>query len=383
MFDMNSMLLGGGISGLCLSFTMLSFWLVNRGASFMVTWSVGVMVLVGHVFAFWFYANGNSPVMGTLACMLLPVGAACIYAAGRQFVDGVNPVPVILWLSIPYLVVVPPVFALGYDGIALVAQNAVTTAVFLLCGLTYLRIRREASFSIGVISGLYLAVAVSFALCGVMVLVEGQWQLGYPPQNWAEELNVVIAVVAMTGIGAFTLSLEQSRLAGRHQAAAMTDAMTGLKNRRGLVSGNAGTFGPGKAVVLFDLDHFKQVNDRYGHAVGDEVIRRFADTLRTHGRAGDHMVRLGGEEFAMVMDRVTPRQVRKVAERVAAAFAEVEMLSDEGEPFRCTVSAGIAFGGMTGIDDLNDVMTRADRALYTAKREGRNRVETEEWRLAG
>ena len=382
MFDMHSMLLGGAISGLCLSFTMTSFWLVNRGAIFMVTWSAGVMVLVAHVFAFWFYAGNNSPVLGTLACALLPVGATLIYAAGRQFVDGVNPAPPILLMSIPYLLVVPPIFALGYDGIALVAQNAVAATIFLLCGLPYLRIRREAPLSIGIISSLYFTVAASFALCGLMVALQGQWQIGYPPENWAEELNVVVAVVAMTSIGAFTLSLEQSRLAGKHRTAAMTDAMTGLMNRRGFLAEHGGAFGPDKAVVLFDLDHFKHINDRYGHPVGDEVIRRFAATMRERGRSGDDMVRLGGEEFAMVLDGVAPARVRKIAERVATAFAETTMHSDEGEAFRCTVSAGIAFGD-TNRPDLDVVMARADRALYAAKREGRNRIETEEWRLAG
>jgi len=382
MLDMNSLLIATAISGLCLSFTMLSFWRVNRGSGFMVTWSAAVVVLVGHLAAFWFYAQTLSPILGTLACALLPVGAICLYATARQYADNSSPVPTILWLAVPYLVLVPPTFALGYDGLALVVQNALTAAMFFLTAWTYWGRRSEASLSLGALSALHLLVGVSFALCGGVLLAGGEWRIGSPPGNWAEDINVVMSVLGMTGIGALTLSLDQSRLAGSFQRAAMIDSMTGLLNRRALQSSHAAPFGPRKAIVLFDLDHFKQVNDLHGHASGDDVIRGFAQVFQANTRSVDHAARLGGEEFALVMVGVTPEQVRKVAETVASAFADLDFVSGKGERFRCTVSAGIAFGddNMPGLDD---VMARADRALYVAKRDGRNRIEMGEWRLVG
>lgn len=383
MFDMNSMLLGAAVSGLCLSLTMLSFWSVHRGASFKFTWSIAVAVLVGHVVAYWFFAQHRVLLVGALACALLPVGTACLYAAARQFVDErTKPLPLILRLSVPYVLLVPPLFAAGFDGAALVAQNVATFALLVMAALVYLRVQREAPLAIGTMAALYVAAAATFLLCALTVAMEGQWSIGYPPNNWAEEINVVVSILAMTGVGALTLSVDQTRLAGRNEIAAMTDVMTGLSNRRALDLGRGEIFDARKAVILFDIDHFKQVNDRYGHAVGDDVIRCFAATMRTHGRAGDRMLRMGGEEFAIVMADATPEQARKVAERVSAAFAEAEMRSRQGEPFRCTVSAGIAFGHVGGVA-LDDVIARADKALYAAKRGGRNRVETGEWRLVG
>ena len=380
VFDIDSILLASAISGLCLSLTIIVFWMANRGSAFVITWAAGVIVLVGHVMALRFYTQTGSVALGTLACTLLAVGTMCLYAASRQFADGRRPLAIILALSVPYLLVVPPVFALGYDGVALILANAATATLFVMTGLAYLRRRPEAPLSIGALAFLYAAVGISFALCGAMLLVQGAWTIGYPPANWAENLNAVVATVATTGIGALTLSLDQSRLAGRRQVEAMTDPMTGLMNRRALLAAHDAPFGARKAIVIFDIDHFKQVNDEHGHAVGDEVIRRFAQVARKNGRSGDHLVRLGGEEFVMVLDAVTPEQVRKVAERIVAGFAKTEMTNSAGAAFFCTVSAGIAFG-----DDhrpsLDDVLARADRALYQAKRGGRNRIETGEWRL--
>jgi len=382
LFDINSILLGTAISGLCLSLTVFAFWMANRGSAFMLTWACGVIVLVTHAFVLRFYDETSSLAFGMLANALLLVGTICIYAAARQFQSGKKPLQIILILSLPYLLLMPPVFALGYDGLVLIIGNGLSGLLFVLAGMAYLRRRAEAPLSIGALSFLYAAIGLSFALCGVVLLAQGAWMIGYPPDNWAERLNIVVATVATTGIGALTLSLDQTRLADRHHAESLTDPMTGLMNRRALRAAHDAPFTARKAIVIFDIDHFKQVNDKHGHAVGDNVIRRFAEVARQNGRSGDHLVRLGGEEFVMVLDAVTPEQVRKVAERVVVSFAKAEMMNDAGEVFSCTVSAGIAFGDANR-PSLDDVLARADRALYQAKRNGRNRIETGEWRLVG
>jgi len=247
--------------------------------------------------------------------------------------------------------------------------------------LAYLRRWKDSPFAMGSLAFLYIVTGVSFALCGAVILASGQWSIGYPPQNWAEELNTVISILALTGAGAMTLSVDQMRLARRNQLSAMSDPLSGLLNRRGLASARSETLLENEAVVLFDLDHFKQINDRYGHAIGDQVIQGFADTLREHGRSTDPKARLGGEEFAIVMADVSLQEARGIAERILAAFAAVEIVSPTGERFRCTASAGIAFGVTTGAA-IDHVMARADHALYAAKRAGRNRVVSGELRLA-
>ncbi len=382
MFDMISMLLGAAVAGIGLCLTMLSMWSTDRAAYYKVGWSVGVGFMILHVFAYWFYAREGYVVAGVLASALQPIGAAYLYASVRQYFDeSVRPPRLVLRVAIPYLLIAPPIFAAGYDGVALVLQNALTATLLSLGGLNYLRRWRDSPFALGSLAFLYLVTGVSFALCGAVIFASGQWSIGYPPQNWAEELNVVISILSLTGAGAMTLSVDQMRLAKRNQLSAMSDPLSGLLNRRGLASARSETLLENEAVILFDLDHFKQINDRYGHAIGDQVIRSFADTLRTHGRSTDPKVRLGGEEFAIVMADVSLQEARSIAERILAAFAAVEMVSPTGERFRCTASAGIAFGTTTG-ETIDRVMARADLALYAAKRAGRNRVVSGELRLA-
>ncbi len=383
MFDMTSMLLGAAVSGIGLCLTMLALWSSDHTARFQVGWSIGVGFMILHVFAYWFYARGGLLSAGVLACALQPIGAAYLYASVRQFFDGgFKPLKLAPRVAIPYLLIGPPIFAAGYDGVALVLQNALTSTLLILGGIIFLPRWREAPFAIGSLAFLYLVTGVSFALCGVVILASGEWSIGYPPQNWAEELNTVVSILALTGAGAMTLSVHQLRLTKHNQLTAMSDPLSGLLNRRGLASARSAKLHENEAVVLFDLDHFKRINDRYGHAVGDKVIRRFADTLREQGRSTDPKARLGGEEFAMVMADVSSQEARGMAERILAAFAALEMISPAGDRLRCTASAGVAFGDSAGAP-MDHVMARADSALYSAKRAGRNRVEGGALRLAG
>jgi diguanylate cyclase (GGDEF)-like protein len=150
--------------------------------------------------------------------------------------------------------------------------------------------------------------------------------------------------------------------------------LTGLLNRRALFDlYGQRSFGPLMAVIVFDIDRFKSVNDQHGHATGDLVLKLFAQELSTGLRAYDTVARLGGEEFALVLDNALPGRAEQIAERVRAAFAAREVTVD-GKPFACTVSAGIALGTAEGVG-FDSVLSAADKALYAAKRNGRNRVE--------
>lgn len=383
MFDLTSMLLGAAVAGVGLCITLMGMWSADRKAHYKVGWSIGVGFFIAHVFAYWVFARHGHLSAGVLACALQPIGAVYIYASVRQYFDEkTNPLKLVLMVGLPYLLVAPPLFAAGYDGVALVIQNAVTATTLALGGVAYMRRWNDAPFAMGSLAFLYLVTAFSFALCGLVVLASGQWSIGYPPQNWAEQLNVVVSILALTGAGAMTLSVDQIRLARRSEISAMNDPLSGLLNRRGLAAARSGALHEDEAVILFDLDRFKQVNDRYGHASGDEAIRNFADTLRGHGRSGDLRVRLGGEEFAMILKGVSRKEARVIAERILSAFAAVETVTHEGQRFRCTASAGIAFGVAGGVP-MDHVMQRADNALFSAKRAGRNRVESIDLRLVG
>jgi diguanylate cyclase (GGDEF)-like protein len=134
-------------------------------------------------------------------------------------------------------------------------------------------------------------------------------------------------------------------------------------------------------VLLFDLDRFKSVNDEFGHSIGDEVLRRFAEVMTECLRGNDVCARLGGEEFAAVLPRTTTERAHQVAERVRKSFADVTIETGKGS-LTCTVSVGIAFP-TSEWPSFEQVLADADRALYRAKNGGRNRVASANLRLAG
>lgn len=130
-------------------------------------------------------------------------------------------------------------------------------------------------------------------------------------------------------------------------------------------------YGRGVAVLMCDLDHFKAVNDRFGHATGDELLQLFARTVRANVRAGDLVARMGGEEFAIAMP-CSLGEAAIAADRVRGVYAESEVAIG-GRRVDTTVSIGVA-GGAPGTP-VDSLIACADVALYRAKRRGRNRVE--------
>jgi two-component system, cell cycle response regulator len=159
---------------------------------------------------------------------------------------------------------------------------------------------------------------------------------------------------------------------------ATTDGLTGLTNHRtfqeraGDLLERAGRHGHRAAVLLTDVDHFKRVNDTYGHPVGDEVLRRVARVLAEAVRKIDIVARYGGEEFAVVLEATDLAGAVKLAERIRQDVARLVIESEQG-PFQVTLSCGVA----AFPDDATDretLIERADHALYHAKESGRNRV---------
>jgi diguanylate cyclase (GGDEF)-like protein len=175
-----------------------------------------------------------------------------------------------------------------------------------------------------------------------------------------------------------SIALENARLHRAVEQQAITDDLTGLANRRrfseslGLEVSRAERFGGTLALVLADLDDFKRVNDLYGHQVGDDVLRRFADLMRESVREFDLAVRHGGEEFAVLLPETDLEGGVRLAERLAEALRGARFLSRSGEEFTVTSSFGVAAFPAAG--SAEQLMLTADRALYTAKKEGKNRV---------
>lgn len=159
---------------------------------------------------------------------------------------------------------------------------------------------------------------------------------------------------------------------------ALTDPLTGLYNQRYLLRHLRGLLqaSPDKdiAVLMIDVDHFKQVNDAFGHAVGDRALRGIAETLRANTRVFDSIARYGGEEFVVVMPGSAPDEAAAAAERLRFAVETMTFAPEQGRLCRLSVSIGVACGDKR-LETAEALLHAADVALYSAKNAGRNRVE--------
>ena len=173
--------------------------------------------------------------------------------------------------------------------------------------------------------------------------------------------------------------LTASLHASRNWEIAVTDELSGLFARRYFETRLAEEWARHRryespvSVALFDLDHFKRINDTLGHGAGDMAIRRFGAILRATVRATDLAARYGGEEFAVLFPETGASPALAVADRVRRAL-ERERFESEGKPFQVTVSAGVADTKDLLEDERHQLLFRADKALYAAKDEGRNRT---------
>lgn len=160
---------------------------------------------------------------------------------------------------------------------------------------------------------------------------------------------------------------------------ASIDSLTGLPNRRSFFERSAievernRRYGVPLALVMVDIDHFKRINDRYGHETGDRALVAVAEVLKSGLRQADFAARLGGEEFCLLLPETPPDAAQDVAERLRLALATAPVAVGE-EALTITASFGVANLGLTA-DSLEDCLARADAALYHAKAGGRNRVE--------
>ena len=188
-------------------------------------------------------------------------------------------------------------------------------------------------------------------------------------------LDVMVSVCIVGAVVRVLTERNDLLVAGLH-AEARIDPLTGLLNRRGFDErvqselARARRAGDSLAVVSFDIDHFKRINDRAGHEAGDRVLIRVGAALRDHVRASDLVARIGGEEFVTLMPECDAAEAQRFAERIRAVL---ESEPPAGVP-SATVSAGVA--AAVAPPDLLPLLRASDAALYAAKSAGRNRVCT-------
>lgn len=225
--------------------------------------------------------------------------------------------------------------------------------------------------------------------------------LGRPRDYWVKPLAVtavllgLFALLALFGFGqdmatlpaamstvalvqlpftalAFAMVTYMDRVQTQLAALAMTDVLTGLPNRRAFVAqaGRAQANGEAGFVLIIDADHFKRINDTYGHAVGDRCLQAIAKRLNDVRRADDLIGRIGGEEFGAFMPLCTMAELRRISGQLCHAI--LINLPEERDPLRLTLSVGAA--ETRPLEMIEAALSRADEALYLAKAEGRARL---------
>ncbi|MGF9758903.1 diguanylate cyclase [Microvirga sp. 0TCS3.31] len=207
-------------------------------------------------------------------------------------------------------------------------------------------------------------------------LVDGRW-------FWIDHTVLPNGWVLSIGADITALKNNEKSLRQAHEMAlkaSRTDLLTGLPNRRHVLeqldaalAGDEAT-GADLCIAVIDIDHFKAINDTHGHDAGDTVLRHFAGICRERVRDQDVLGRMGGEEFLLILAGAAVDDARSVVDRIREGYPAARLVED-GINLPYTFSAGIAMSSPG--DDRSSILRRADRALYAAKREGRNRTEIE------
>jgi diguanylate cyclase len=254
--------------------------------------------------------------------------------------------------------------------------------------LIYVVILLFGIFRLNTKSFLYISIFALLTYIGVITLLRI-----YRPQGvnfQMEYLQCVVlgfVMVIFSVVGGYISSLRQNLSISKSEQAkyieiikemAIRDALTGLYNRRHVLElldheKNRSLRGGGIfCLAILDIDHFKNVNDTYGHQTGDEVLKAVATTMKTTMRNTEDCARYGGEEFLIVLTQTNINGALIGAERVRTNIEKIPF-PDIGSDFKITVSIGLSEYKMR--ENVDDVIARADEALYRAKKGGRNRVE--------
>jgi diguanylate cyclase (GGDEF)-like protein len=238
--------------------------------------------------------------------------------------------------------------------------------------LAHVRSRRDVVTASLVITSFSVLCAVFLTACATR---SPNGAIDFGPLRVAAEIAAVIAFcISFLVVDAIRRIVNGRRSIER---LAMTDDLTGLANRRAFIVAAENAISridgvlPPPTLLIVDLDHFKRVNDIYGHRAGDQALQGAAHALARSVRDGDFVGRLGGEEFVVLLEAGDEETTRRAAESARAAIAATRVTTPNGE---VAVTASIGCTPLVAEDTVSAALQRADEALYSAKRAGRNRI---------
>jgi len=367
------------ITGL-IGLIFMSAWLRRRREIYLRAGSAGLLLAIGLTLLI---GRGTIPdrVSIDIANAVTLIGLGLAWSAVRVFEGREAPIAAVLAGGVLWLVACtwPPF----YDVLAyrIGFHAAISAAYAFASGYEFSRGRNDALRT-------RRALALACTFQGFFVLFRGAYtafidapeSLFTGKGSWVHgvliaEPVLMLIVIAMLGVG---LMREEAETHLRRRAD--TDPLTGVHNRRAFFAladeaiGLARRDGRSIALLLFDLDHFKAINDRYGHLMGDLALTAFTTAVTNVVRSTDFIGRIGGEEFAVLVAGAEAATATSIAERIRFDFSRAT-ISLDGKAMSATVSAGIA-AARGGSIDLKALVTEADRALYGAKHAGRDRVHS-------
>jgi len=355
------------------------FWLKNRTSPWFIWW--GAALALGSVTAALFMLRATLENYLTLGVgnAFLMAAVACTWQGARTFEKRQA-----LWLP----VLAAPVFWLAIslvpgfiDNIEyrIALSSTMVGAMFATAGWECWRGRHEALSSRWPVIAIFASLTLFFAL-RIPLMPLMPFPFGALPMQagWLGAFNLILfghtflLVVLVVAMSKERLELEQ-------RTKAQTDPLTGALNRRAFMARGERLIARHQheeatlSLLFLDLDHFKALNDRFGHSGGDDVLTCFVGLVNACIRPTDFLFRMGGEEFCCLLPYTDTEQAQRVAERIRQQVEDASVIVG-GMPAKATVSIGIASTEEFGYD-LDTLIRHADSAVYAAKRAGRNRVE--------
>jgi diguanylate cyclase (GGDEF)-like protein len=363
-----------------LGLLLLFAWVQNTAIHAVAWWGFAHLLRAASVVLFGMYGSVSDLISIDLANAILFTSFAVTWTGARVF-DGRKVQVVLLfggaasWLVLCRV----PVVAASWD-LRMLLSSGIITAYTWATAYEFYRGRSEPLVS------RWPAISMLFAH-GALYLLRTPFgsMLPWLPTNNNLFESVWLTVLSFEGllftiaIAFILLAMAKERTEHRHKTASLIDPLTGIPNRRAFLQDSEvqlkrqATDPRPIAVMLLDLDNFKAINDRFGHAVGDKVLQRFAEVGSSCMHRFDIFGRLGGEEFAAMLVDTSRERALAVAEQIRSSFLAATGEID-GKPVIATVSIGLVIS-YDAVLDLSALLAQADHALYRAKDNGRNRVE--------
>jgi diguanylate cyclase (GGDEF)-like protein len=374
--DLTTLMAMESFVALCAALFLIYAWWQNRQRALLM-WACNGLLVAAGILCILFAVANDAPILFAVANLLLGLSGGLIWAAARIFSGKTAPIAIIAIPAIlsPAVGIVAAVA--GHHSAAAGLPLLIGPVFLILAARTFVLDRQEALAARWPMVGL-LTLHAALLIAGGLSFVTG-----FSAPSVLGPLGTVFglihfeSIVFSIGSAVFFLAMNKERTELTSRRAAHTDGLTGIANRRSFMEGAERVFnrcrrdGGPMALVMFDLDRFKGINDAYGHGTGDQVIQHFARVARDALRPTDLFGRIGGEEFAMALPGADIDAAFARADRIRIEFSRATFAAGE-EVVTATVSAGVATAGER--DTLTMLLAEADGALYRAKAEGRNRV---------